>query len=812
MMPSYPYNNNDTDIARIDSPHMRTDTYSGGKAREEGKAAGTSVRQGDPLRDRSQIQPYNIKTVNSGVWALERKVGTEGGSAGTNLGCIAEESGGSVCNKTVVAVEALVSCLKPSGVVGGCIVVPGAKHDDEGGTEERCKGPADCISNTAISTNTTTHKTQTAQQADDRFINWLQKGVRGSSPPARSVAGAIDSCDVEVLGWVVDSCELSRSASSPVSRMQERSTRISGEVQDCKDMQRLDFSDMPQEARWNYKQADCVDVVLSKVVSCDVASVSHSHEEFCDDELGRGNCSSSNSSNCNSSTMEQKVCTPVYFCGNPAVDRHPAGPSSSGEEVPTHVLGQACDGLRDGLIPNKESGRLGEANVQGPIQATVISGTHVIFPTCVLPTCVEGTDSESPAGRVTGYHSLSADCVSQRITLDCKPLDDGIHIVPAPSSSTGSSSSSGAGAGVDGTLGADCQSFGSVSVSVCRNDRDVINGSQQPHLSLLPVDSDSYGASGFAAVEPEVVVFDAECERVVNTSAKTVRIADDIERVDPRPLGEPTHKARLTTRERKDLKRHGRRADLPVAGSPDDVECALRGCDLFFGLPKGSATLVLVQSSSAGVLGWASYERTMLHVADRDRDQRQVLGALGIDVQKEVVAKRVSFDDDYPKPGLCLFEVADPIGDQSELLANEAWQDVEFEVALDSGSQDHVCDEIDCPGYVTEPSPGSMRGQCFIVGNGGRLDNKGQRSLNLEPLNDDSTPLKSCFQIAKVTRPLMSVGRICDNGMKVEFTHNKAIVINPEGVHVCAFERKPGGLYTCKFRLKNPMSGFTRQG
>ena len=84
--------------------------------------------------------------------------------------------------------------------------------------------------------------------------------------------------------------------------------------------------------------------------------------------------------------------------------------------------------------------------------------------------------------------------------------------------------------------------------------------------------------------------------------------------------------------------------------------------------------------------------------------------------------------------------------------------------------------------------------------------------MNLEPLNDDSTPLKSCFQIAKVTRPLMSVGRICDNGMKVEFTHDKAIVINPEGAHVCVFERKPGGLYTCKFRLKSPMPGFTRQG
>ena len=135
-----------------------------------------------------------------------------------------------------------------------------------------------------------------------------------------------------------------------------------------------------------------------------------------------------------------------------------------------------------------------------------------------------------------------------------------------------------------------------------------------------------------------------------------------------------------------------------------------------------------------------SYERTMLHVADRDRDQRQVLGALGIDVEREVLAKRRVCFDEYPKPGLCLFERVDPIGDQSELLASETWQDVEFEVALDSGSQDHVCDEIDCPGYVTEPSPGSMRGQCFIVGNGGKLDNQGQRSLNLEPLNDSSIP------------------------------------------------------------------------
>ena len=103
--------------------------------------------------------------------------------------------------------------------------------------------------------------------------------------------------------------------------------------------------------------------------------------------------------------------------------------------------------------------------------------------------------------------------------------------------------------------------------------------------------------------------------------------------------------------------------------------------------------------------------------------------------------------------GLHLFETIDPVGDDRAILSNEEWQDVEFEVALDSGSQDHVCDEVDCPGYATEPSPGSSRGQCFVVGDGGNLENMGQRNLNMEPLNDANVAMSSCFQIARVTRP-----------------------------------------------------------
>ena len=84
------------------------------------------------------------------------------------------------------------------------------------------------------------------------------------------------------------------------------------------------------------------------------------------------------------------------------------------------------------------------------------------------------------------------------------------------------------------------------------------------------------------------------------------------------------------------------------------------------------------------------------------------------------------------------------------------------------------------------------------------MPNQGQKTLNLEPENDEFTSLKSCFQIAKVTSPLMSVGRICDNKMRVIFEDTKAVVQTLDGVQVCVFERKPGGLYTCKMRLKSP--------
>ena len=144
-----------------------------------------------------------------------------------------------------------------------------------------------------------------------------------------------------------------------------------------------------------------------------------------------------------------------------------------------------------------------------------------------------------------------------------------------------------------------------------------------------------------------------------------------------------------------------------------------------------------------------------------------------------------------------------------EILAagEEEYPEVEFEVALDSGSVVHVCANADTLGYLLEESAGSRRGQKFVMGDGGQLGNLGQKVLKLG--SKECPDITSTFQIANVTRPLMSVGKICDEGLTVEFAKTRAVVLDANKKIVCIFERQPGGLYVAKMRLRAP--GFVRQ-
>ena len=93
-----------------------------------------------------------------------------------------------------------------------------------------------------------------------------------------------------------------------------------------------------------------------------------------------------------------------------------------------------------------------------------------------------------------------------------------------------------------------------------------------------------------------------------------------------------------------------------------------------------------------------------------------------------------------------------------------------------------------------------------MMGDGGKVDNQGQVALNLSN-GGPSSVIQSVFQVANVTRPLMSVGRICDEGFHVDFQKEHAVIMDKSGREVLKFERQAGGLYVAKMKLKAPTFG-----
>ena len=113
-------------------------------------------------------------------------------------------------------------------------------------------------------------------------------------------------------------------------------------------------------------------------------------------------------------------------------------------------------------------------------------------------------------------------------------------------------------------------------------------------------------------------------------------------------------------------------------------------------------------------------------------------------------------------------------------------------------------------GYEIMESAGSKAGECFVAANGERIPNRGQVKLNLRAGN---VPVNSTFQISKISKPLWSVGKLCDAGFKVEFNKDAAKVTRIATGKVVGHFPRSQGLYVCRLELKTPTaaSNFQRQ-
>ena len=117
--------------------------------------------------------------------------------------------------------------------------------------------------------------------------------------------------------------------------------------------------------------------------------------------------------------------------------------------------------------------------------------------------------------------------------------------------------------------------------------------------------------------------------------------------------------------------------------------------------------------------------------------------------------------------------------------------DLVIEVVADSGASDHIVSPTNIPWIEITPSRASRNGGGYVTASCDRIGNEGQCALQLE-VADGENAANSVFQVAQVTRNLMSIGRICDNGNEVLFTKDKGVVTGKDGKAIVTFTRGKG--------------------
>ena len=111
-------------------------------------------------------------------------------------------------------------------------------------------------------------------------------------------------------------------------------------------------------------------------------------------------------------------------------------------------------------------------------------------------------------------------------------------------------------------------------------------------------------------------------------------------------------------------------------------------------------------------------------------------------------------------------------------------------VVLDSGAAESVAPRSMAPHFEVRDSPASKAGVYYTSANGGRLDNLGQQEVPVEFGN--GVRAMSTFQIADVSRPLMSVGKVCSLGNRVLFGSNGGVIMNMASGQITPFEFEDG--------------------
>ena len=127
---------------------------------------------------------------------------------------------------------------------------------------------------------------------------------------------------------------------------------------------------------------------------------------------------------------------------------------------------------------------------------------------------------------------------------------------------------------------------------------------------------------------------------------------------------------------------------------------------------------------------------------------------------------------------------------------------------VDSGASVPVVPPSMLPNVKVIPSEGSRRGQKFTSASKHKLKNLGEQRA--KAYTEQCEAAEVLFQIADVSKPLVSVSAICERGNRVIFGRGGGVIQNLETGQEIPFERK-GGIYAIGLWVRGAMNGGAAQ-
>ena len=107
-------------------------------------------------------------------------------------------------------------------------------------------------------------------------------------------------------------------------------------------------------------------------------------------------------------------------------------------------------------------------------------------------------------------------------------------------------------------------------------------------------------------------------------------------------------------------------------------------------------------------------------------------------------------------------------------MEDRGWTKVK--VIMDSGAAESVCPRSMAPQFAIRDSAASKAGVYYTSANGGHIPNLGEQHVPFCLANGARTI--ATFQVAEVSRPLMSVARLCEMGNRILCGANGGVMLN----------------------------------